>query len=129
MKVLNDKSLPKILGRLGKENSYKRRCNIAFVQHKFGVTSVLVRFLYAMYESQAKTCVFVQGSLASRERCPVCIRIPELSVRVSTAVCCTAKCGVTSHNTSICLLGTFQASNKGDQYTTKLFRSSSIIFS
>ena len=43
-----EKLLPKILGRLGKENSSKRRCKVAFVQRKCAVTSsVSVRFLYA----------------------------------------------------------------------------------
>ena len=45
-----EKLLPKILGRSGKENPSKRRCKVAFVQHKCAVTSsVSVRFLYAMY--------------------------------------------------------------------------------
>ena len=47
--------------------------------------------------------------------------------RVSTAVQYTAKCFVTSCNTSTGLLGTFQASNIGEWHTKKLFRSSSII--
>ena len=37
--VLIEKLLPKILGRLGKENPSKRRCIVAFVQRKFAVTS------------------------------------------------------------------------------------------
>ena len=45
-----EKLLPKILGRLGKENPSKRRCKVTFVQRKCAVTpSVSVRFLYAMY--------------------------------------------------------------------------------
>ena len=50
VKVPVEKLLPKILGRLGKENPSKRRCNVAFVQRKCAVTSsVLVRFQYATY--------------------------------------------------------------------------------
>ena len=50
VEVLIDKLLPKILGRLGKENPSKRRCKVAFVQRKCAVTSsVSVRFLYASY--------------------------------------------------------------------------------
>ena len=63
----------------------------------------------------------------SHEYCPVCVRIPELFVRVPTAVHYSTKCCVTSHDTSPGLLGTFQASNIGEWYTKKLFRSSSII--
>ena len=45
-----EKFVRKILGRLGKENSSKRQCKVAFVQRKFAVTSsVSVRFLYATY--------------------------------------------------------------------------------
>ena len=63
----------------------------------------------------------------SRECCPVCVRIPELFVWFPTAVRYANKCCVTSHDTSTGLLGTFQASNIGEWYTKKLFRSSSII--
>ena len=50
VEVLIEKLLPKILGRLGKENPSKRRCKVAFVQRKCTVTSsVSVRFLYATY--------------------------------------------------------------------------------
>ena len=50
VEVLIEKFLPRISGRLGKENSSKRRCKVAFVQHKCAVTSpVSVRFLYATY--------------------------------------------------------------------------------
>ena len=50
IEVLIEKLLPKILGRLGKENPSKRRCKVAFVQRKCAVTSsVSVRFLYARY--------------------------------------------------------------------------------
>ena len=50
VKVPIEKLLPKILGRLGKENPSKTRCKVAFVQRKCAVTSsVLVRFLYATY--------------------------------------------------------------------------------
>ena len=49
IEVLIEKWLPKILGRLGKENSSKRRCKVAFVQRKCSVTSsVSVRLLYVM---------------------------------------------------------------------------------
>ena len=41
-----EKLLPKILGRLGKENPSERRCKVAFVQCKCAVS---VRFLYATY--------------------------------------------------------------------------------
>ena len=45
-----EKLLPKILGRLGKENPSKRQCKVVFVQHKCSVTSsVSVRFLYGMH--------------------------------------------------------------------------------
>ena len=50
--------------------------------------------------------------------CPVCVRIPELFVRVPTAVQYSTKCCVTSHDTSTSLLGIFQASNIGKWYTT-----------
>ena len=50
VEVLIEKLLPKILGKLEKENPSKRRYKVAFVQHKCAVTSsVLVRFLYATY--------------------------------------------------------------------------------
>ena len=50
VEVLIEKLLPKILGRLGKENPSKRQCKVAFVQRKCAVTStVSVRFLYASY--------------------------------------------------------------------------------
>ena len=50
VEVLIEKLLPKILGRLGKENPSKRQCKVAFVQRKCAVAStVLVRFLYATY--------------------------------------------------------------------------------
>ena len=55
VEVLIEKLLPKILGRLGKENPSKRRCKVAFVQRKCAVTSsVSVRFLYATYNSSGK---------------------------------------------------------------------------
>ena len=63
----------------------------------------------------------------SRECCPVCVRIPELFVRVPTAVLYATRCCVTSHDTSAGLFGIFQASNIGEWYTKKLFRSSSIL--
>ena len=45
-----EKLLPKILGRLEKDNPSKRRCKVAFVQRKCAMTSsVSVRFLYATY--------------------------------------------------------------------------------
>ena len=48
IRVLIEKLLPKILGRLGKENPSKRLCKVTFVQRKCAVTStVSVRFLYA----------------------------------------------------------------------------------
>ena len=50
VEALIEKLLPKILGRLGKENPSKRRCKVAFVQRKCAVmSSVSVRFLYARY--------------------------------------------------------------------------------
>ena len=64
--ALIEKLLPKILGRLGKENPSKRRCKVAFVLHKCAVTSsVSVRFLilYTLHTtSQAKISVCMQGS-------------------------------------------------------------------
>ena len=51
----------------------------------------------------------------------------KLFVRVSMAVRYAIKCSMTSHNTSTGLLGTFQASNIGERYTKKLFRSCSTI--
>ena len=68
------------------------------------MTSVLVRFLYATYTSQGKISVCMQGS---GECCPVCVRIPELSIPVSTAVWYAANCGVTSRDTSTGRSGTF----------------------
>ena len=48
IEVLIEKLLPRVLGRLGKENSSKRLCKVAIVQHMCSVTlSVSVRFLYA----------------------------------------------------------------------------------
>ena len=61
--------------------------------------------------SPAKNSVCIQGS---RECCAVCVRIPELFVRVSTAVQYATKYSVTSHDTSTGLLGTFQALNIGE---------------
>ena len=50
IEVLIGKLLPKILGRLGKENHSKRQCKVALVQRKCAVTSsVSVQFLYAPY--------------------------------------------------------------------------------
>ena len=50
IEVLMEKLLPKILGRLEKENRSKRRCKVAFVQHKCAVTSLVsVQFLHATY--------------------------------------------------------------------------------
>ena len=50
VEVQIEKLLPKILGRLGKENPSKRRCKVAFVQRKCAVmSSVSVQFLYATY--------------------------------------------------------------------------------
>ena len=74
--------------------------------------------------SQVKISVCMQGS---REYCPVCARAPELFVRVATAVQYSTKCCVMSRGTSTGLLGTFQASNIGEWYTKRLFRSISII--
>ena len=46
IEVLIEKLLPKILGRLWKENPSKRRCKVAFVQRKCAVTSsVSVQFV------------------------------------------------------------------------------------
>ena len=125
--ILTEKLSPKILGRLGKENPSKRRCKVAFVRRKFGVTSsVSVRFLYAAYKSKAKISVCMLGSGVC---CPICVLIPELFVWIFKVVLYVAKCGVTSHDTATGLLVTFQASNIGKRYTKKLFRStcSSII--
>ena len=63
----------------------------------------------------------------SRGCCPVCVRIPEQLVRVATAVLYATKCCVTPHDTSTGLLGTFHASNIGEWYTRKLFRSSFVV--
>ena len=50
IEVLIEKLLPKILGRLEKENPSKRQCKVAFVQRRCAVmSSVSVRFLYASY--------------------------------------------------------------------------------
>ena len=112
VEVLIKKLLPKILGRLGKENLSKSQCKVAFVQRKCaGASSVSVRFLYASYNQSSKNSVCMQGSC---ECCPVCVRIPELFVQVPTAVLYAAKCCVSSHDTSTGLLGTFQASNIGE---------------
>ena len=65
---LIEKLLPKILGRLGKENPSRRQCKVAFVQRKCAVmSSVSVRFLYAPYNQSSKISVCMQGS---RECCP-----------------------------------------------------------
>ena len=112
VEVLIEKLLPKILGRLGKENPSKRRCEVAFVQRKCAVmSSVSERFLYASYNKSSNNSACMHGS---RQCCPVCVRIPELFVRVPKAVLYAAKCCVTSHNTSNGLLGTFQALNIGE---------------
>ena len=39
VEVLIEKLLPKILGRLGKENPSKQQCKVAFLQRKCAVTS------------------------------------------------------------------------------------------
>ena len=50
VEVLIEKLLPKILGRLEKENPSERRCEVTFVQRKCAVTSsASVRFLCASY--------------------------------------------------------------------------------
>ena len=55
IEVLIEKLLPKVLGRLVKENCSKRRCKVAFVQRKCVVTSsVSVRFLYTTYNLSSK---------------------------------------------------------------------------
>ena len=46
IEVLIEKLLPKILGRLGKENLSKRRCKVAFVSF---CRQFLYDFLYASY--------------------------------------------------------------------------------
>ena len=108
--VLIEKLLPEILGRLGTPS--KRRFKVAFVQRKCAVTSsVSVQFLYLRTTSQAEISVCMQGS---RECCPACVRLPELFVRVSTAVRYATKGCVTSHGSSVSLLGTFQASTIGE---------------
>ena len=69
IEVLIEKLLPKILGRLGKENFSKRHCKVAFVRRKCAVTlSVSVQFymLRTCTTSQAKISVCMQGS---RECC------------------------------------------------------------
>ena len=77
------------------------RCDVV----GFGTISIC----YAQESSKLSVCM--QGS---RECCPICVSIPKLSVRVSTAVWYIAKCGVTSHDASTGLLGTFQALNIGE---------------
>ena len=72
-----EKLLPKILGRLGKENRSKGDAKLPLYS-----ASVLRRqFRYDFYTlrttSPAKISVCVQGS---RECCPVCVRIPKLFV-------------------------------------------------
>ena len=122
IEVLIEKLLTIILRRLGNENPSKRQCKVAVVQRKCAVTSsVSVRFLYAMSNLSRKKSVCMQGS---REYCPVWCRIPELFVRVPTAVRYATKCYVTSHDTSSGLLGTSQASNIGKWHTKKRFWSS-----
>ena len=101
----------KILGRLGKENPAKKRCEVAIAQCKCAVTSSVWYDFYTLRTcttNQAKISACMQGS---REWCPVCVGIPELFVRVSTAVQYATKCCVTSHDTSTGFLGTFQALN------------------
>ena len=54
MEVRIEKLLPKILGRLGKENPSKRLCKVAFVWRKCAVmSSVSVQFLYAAYNQSS----------------------------------------------------------------------------
>ena len=54
VEVLIEKLLPKMIGRLGKENPSKIRYKVAFVQRKCALTSsVLVRFLYATYNKSS----------------------------------------------------------------------------
>ena len=120
-----EKLIPKILGGLGKENPSKKRCEVAFVQHKCPVTSVSVRVLtFSVHYVQLVKEKVVYACRACRECRPVCVHIPELFVRVSMAVQNSTKSGVMSHNSSTGLLGTFQACERN---TKKLFRSSSII--
>ena len=58
VEVLNEKLLPKLLGRLGKENPSKRRCKVAFVQCKCAVmSSVSVHFCTLRTTSPAKISV------------------------------------------------------------------------
>ena len=50
IKVLIEKFLSEILGRLGRENPSRRRFKVALVQRKCSVTSsASVRYLYATY--------------------------------------------------------------------------------
>ena len=114
VEVLIEKLLPKILGRLGKENLLKDDAKLPFYS-----ASVLCRrqfqhdFCTLHTTSQVKISVCMQGSCGY---CPVCESIPKLFVRVPTAVQYSTKCCMTSHNTSTGLLGTFQASNIGEWY-------------
>ena len=80
VEVLIEKLLPKILGRLGKENSSKRQCKVAFVVctaqvccDVIGFGTISVRFVQLIKLKINSACM--QGS---RECCPVCVRIPEL---------------------------------------------------
>ena len=117
LEVLIEKLLPKILGRLGKENPSKKQCKVAFVQRKIAVTStVSVRFLYARATNQAKNLIVHACSSAGQPRVlSVCMHSGTINfVCVPTAVLYATKCCVTSHDTSTGLLGTFQASNIGE---------------
>ena len=60
--------------------------------------------------SQANISVCMQGSC---ECCPACVRIPELFVRVSTAVRYATNCSMMSHDTSSSVLETY-TSNIGE---------------
>ena len=71
------------------------RCDIV----SFGTISVH----YILVKQKISACM-----QASRECCLVCVRIPELLVRVSTAVQYATKCCVTSQDTSTSLSGTFR---------------------
>ena len=101
-----------------------------YEQRKFSVTSsVLVRFLYAAYKSQAKLVYACWAAVSAVWY----VYAFQKCVRVSTVVWYLAKSGVTSHDTSTGLCGTFQVSNilVGEQCTKQLFestcKSSSII--
>ena len=54
VEILIEKLLPKILGRLGKENPYERRYKVAFVKRKCTVTSLVFATISVRFVQQIK---------------------------------------------------------------------------